>query len=77
MNKITKYLDTYSCNKHAYNVENPLVFTIDFIDSTGFGWANIYSEFYQNHTNKKTDLFFEFKEFISTHTFKIGNHFLI
>ena len=77
MNKITKYLDTYSCNRHAYSVENPKVFTIDFIDSTGFGWANIYSEFYNKHTKPRTELFNEFKEFIGTHTFKIDNHFLI
>lgn len=74
---ITKYMDTYSCNEHAYKIKNPLVFTISFVDSFGFSWANVYGSFYKNHTKPKTELFKEFKQFISTHTFKHKNHFLI
>ena len=76
-NKITKYMDTYSCNKFSYSVDNPLVFTISFIDNFGFSWANVYGQFYKNHTKPKTQLFKDFKEFINSNTYKYSNHFLI
>lgn len=77
LHSICKYKDTYSCNKHAYSIENPLVFTIDYIDSFGISWANGNGEFYKDHTKPKTDLFKEFKQFKETHTFKIDKHFHI
>ena len=74
---ICKYIDTYPQNQSQYNYEHPRVFTCDFVDETGHGWANIYSRFYKEHTIPKTDLFREFKEFIESYTFKIGHYYFI
>jgi len=74
---ICKYLDTYPQNQTEYNIKHPKVFTIDFVDKTGRGWANIYSDFYKNHTKPKTELFKQFKEFINTYTFRVGDYFFI
>lgn len=74
MDMICRYIDTYPQNESTYNYKSPRVFTIDLKDSTGYGWANIKSKFYKEHTTKKTELFKEFKHFIDSHTFKIGNY---
>ena len=76
-NMIYKYFDTYPQNKEFYTIDNPPVFTIDFIDNTGSSWANINGQFYKEHTAKKTELFKLFKEFINKYTFKVGKYFYI
>lgn len=74
---VCKYIDNYPMNENFYELPKSRVFTIDFIDSTKVSWANTNGLFYKNHTIPKTSLFKEFKEFVSNHTFQIGNHFLI
>ena len=74
---VCMYKDSHSCNKWAYNIPDPLVFTASFVDHFGFSWANINGSFYAEHTIKKTDLFKEFKKYIENHTFKHKNHFYI
>jgi len=77
LKSICKYVDKYSCNRHVYNYSEPKVFTIGFIDKTGFSWSNINGFFYNEHASKQTELYKEFKEFKNSHTFKIQNHFFI
>ena len=77
IDSIYLYVDGFSSNTHAYNIESPLVFTISFVDHLNASWANIYGVFYNEHTKNKTQLFIDFKDFISSYTFKYKNHFLI
>lgn len=74
---ITMYVDNYNCNKHAYSVEGPKVFTIDYNDIQGFGWANTNGWFYKHEVVQDTELLKEFKKFKNEHTFKHKDHFLI
>jgi hypothetical protein len=74
---INKYIDNYNCNSHTYNEASPKVFTATFTDSFGFSWSNTQGRFYKKHTEPKSELFKEFKEFINTHTFIIDKHFYI
>ena len=76
-NSIFKYVDKYTCNKHAYNKPAPQVFTITFVDRFGFSWSNTNGEFYKNNTIPKTQLYKDFKEFINTNTFIIDKHFFV
>lgn len=75
IDSVCKYVDTYPQNENEYKYRQPRVFTCTFKDSSGKGWANIYGNFYKNHTLKRTKLFREFKDFIDSHTFKIGNYY--
>lgn len=74
---IYKYIDYFQGNQVMYNVNNPKVFTIDYKDQNGFSYANTNGIYYNNHAIKNSDLHKEFKEFINTYTFKIGNYFMI
>lgn len=74
---VTTYKDLYSCNKHAYSVEGPLVFTCTFIDRFGFSVSDVNGEFFKEQYKQGTQLYKEFREFLSSHTFKIKNHYFV
>ena len=73
---VCKYIDTFDQNKDMYNIKSPKVFTVDFIDNTGFGWANINSDFYKKQCLKQTQLKKDFWEFKCTYTFKYKDYWL-
>ena len=73
------YIDSYSCNKHSYNIDNPNVFTIQYKDNykNSFNISNVNSRFYIEQYKENTELYHQFKSFISEHTFKFKNHYLV
>jgi hypothetical protein len=75
---INMYKDNFSCNADSFNVKSPNVFTVSYKDNFkySFNISNVNSVFYSEQYKKETQLYREFKTFISTHTFKYKNHFL-
>lgn len=74
---LTMYVDTFNCNKHAYSIENPNVFTIGYLDKWGFNISNVNSCFYKEEYKANTELYYNFKQFVSGVTFKYKNHYLV
>jgi hypothetical protein len=70
-------------SKHLYynnlnrKLGNWLECSIDAIDETNKGFANIYGTFYNNHAMKRTDIYIEFKKFRNTYFTELKTGHLI
>ena len=51
IDSIYLYVDGFSSNTHAYNIESPLVFTISFVDHLNASWP-IYTGFFTTNIQK-------------------------